>query len=128
MEGNPASAGVAIAFFDGSSRFTNTNVYPDLAPPDEAQVQGAFYSTSGKTFLSPLANSIDFFDTETGTLRGRLLTPDLLLVGNLQVGNFHPAAIALDPNQQTILCHLSLRTFGYDSTDFLDQITPFGLP
>jgi hypothetical protein len=78
-------------------------IYPDLAPPDEAQVQGALSSTSGKTFLSPLADSIDdFFDTETGTLRGRLLTPDLLLVGNLQVGNFHPAAIALDPNQQTI--------------------------
>jgi hypothetical protein len=128
VEGNPASAGVAIAFFDGSSRFTNTNVYPDLAPPDEAQVQGALYSTSGKTLLSPLADSIDFFDTESGTLRGRLLTPELLPVGNLQVGNFHPGVIALDPNQQTIYAISASGLSVMTLPTSVDQISPFAWP
>jgi len=123
LEGNVSFAGVVAAFFDGNLHFTNVTVYPDLAPPDAPFCTGAMFSASGLTLLAPLADSIDFFSTQTATLQGRLLMPELLPTGDLTSG-----AIALDPNQQTIYAisasGLTVATF----PSIVDQITPFPWP
>jgi hypothetical protein len=114
---------VGVGFFDGQLHFTNANVYPDLAPPDEPAAQGAIFSNSGLTLLTPLADSIDFFNTQTGTLRGRLLMPEFLPVGNTYGG-----VIALDPNQQTIYAISSSGLTIVTLPSTVDQVTPFAWP
>jgi hypothetical protein len=123
VEGAVGEAGVAVAFFDYGMHFIDATVYPDLAPPDQSYCTGALFSASGETFLSPLADSIDFFSTQTATLQGRLLMPELLPVGDLSSG-----VIALDPNQETIYAisasGLTVVTLPYT----VDQVTPFPWP
>jgi hypothetical protein len=123
VEGAVGYAGVAVAFFDYGMHFINATVYPDLAPPDQSYCIGALFSASGQTFLSPLADSIDFFSTQTATLQGRLLMPELLPVGDLSSG-----VIALDPNQETIyaISASGLTIVTLPST--IDQVTPFPWP
>jgi len=123
VEGNLSYAGVGVGFFDGELHFLNANVYPGLAPPDQPPAQGALFGNSGQTLLTPLADSIDFFNTQTGTLRSRLLMPELLPVGNTYAG-----VIALDPNQQTIyaISASGLTVVTLPST--VDQLTPFPWP
>lgn len=123
LEGNTTLAGIAAAFFDGDLHFTNATVYPDLAPPDQPFCTGAIFSASGLTLLSPLADSIDFFSTQTGTLRGRLLMPEPLPVGDLTSGS-----IALDPNQQTIYAISASGLTVATLPSAVDQITPFPWP
>jgi hypothetical protein len=121
--GNLSAAGVAVGLFDGELHFTNTNIYPDLAPPDQPPAQGAIFSTSGLTILTPLADTIDFFNTQTGTLRGRLLMPELLPIGNTYAG-----VIALDPNQQTIYAISASGLTVVTLPSVVDQLTPFAWP
>lgn len=123
VEGNLSYAGVAVGFFDSELHFLNANVYPGLAPPDEPPAQGALFSNSGQTLLTPLADSIDFFNMQTGTLSSRLLMPELLPVGNTYAG-----VIELDPNQQTIyaISASGLTVVTLPST--VDQLTPFPWP
>jgi hypothetical protein len=123
LEGNVGAAGVAAGFFDSGLHFTNATVYPDLAPPDAPFCTGAMFSASGLTLLAPLEDSIDFFSTQTATLQGRLLMPELSPVGDLTSG-----AIALDPNQQTIyaISTSGLTVATLPST--VDQIRPFPWP
>ena len=42
LAGNLSLAGVGIGFFDGQLHYTNANVYPDLAPPDEPAARSDF--------------------------------------------------------------------------------------
>jgi len=123
VEGDVLAAGVAAGFFDSGLHFTNATVYPDLAPPDAPFCTGAMFSASGLTLLAPLEDSIDFFNTQTATLQGRLLMPELSPVGDLTSG-----AIALDPNQQTIyaISASGLTVATLPST--VDQIRPFPWP
>lgn len=121
--GDTLAAGIAAAFFDGGPHFIDVTVYPDLAPPDQPFCIGAIFSASGLTMLSPLADSIDFFSTQTATLRGRLLMPELLPVGSLTSG-----AIALDPNQQTIYAISASGLTVAALPSAVDQITPFPWP
>jgi hypothetical protein len=123
LEGNLSLAGVAAGFFDGALHFTNATVYPDLAPPDQPFCNGAIFSASGLTLLSPLGDSIDFFKVQTATLRGRLLTPEPLPVGNATSG-----VIALDPNQQTIYAISASGLSVLTLPSVVDQITPFPWP
>src|SRR5207245_5673456 len=103
--------------------FTNATVYPDLAPPDAPFCTGAMFSASGLTLLAPLEDSIDFFSTQTATLQGRLLMPELSPVGDRTSG-----AIALDPNQQTIyaISASGLTVATLPST--VEQLRPFPSP
>ena len=123
LAGNLSYTGIAVGFFDSELHFTNVNVYPDLAPPDQPPAQGAIFSNSGLTLLTPLSDSIDFFNTQTGTLRGRLLMPELLPIGNTYAG-----VIALDPNQQTIYAISSSGLTVVTLPSVVDQITPFAWP
>jgi hypothetical protein len=123
LEGDIGAAGVAAALFDRGLHFTNATLYPDLAPPDQPFVTGAIFSPSGLTLLTPLSDSIDFFSTQTGTLQGRLLMPELSPVGDLTAG-----AIALDPNQQTIYAISASGLTVVTLPSVVDQITPFPWP
>lgn len=126
VAGGLGAAGVGVGFFDGQLHFTNWNVYPDLAPPDLPAAQGAIFSNSGLTLLTPLGDSIDFFDTQTGTLRGRLLMPSLLPLAGAGAGT--PAVIALDPNQQTIYAITASGLAIVTLPSVVDQITPPAWP
>jgi hypothetical protein len=123
LAGNLNYAGISAGFFDEQLHFTNVNVYPDLAPPDEPPAQGAIFSESGLTLLTPLSDTIDFFNSQTGTLRGRLLMPELLPVGNTYAG-----VIALDPNQETIYAISSSGLTVVTLPSTVDEITPFPWP
>jgi hypothetical protein len=123
VQGNPGYAGVSVGLFNGELQLTNVNVYPDLAPPDQPAAQGALFSTSGMTLLTPLADSIDFFNTQTGTLRSRLLMPELLPVGNSYAG-----VLALDPNQQVIYAISASGLTVVTLPSVVDQLTPFAWP
>jgi hypothetical protein len=123
VQGNLSFAGVAIRLFDGTLHFTNATVYPDLAPPDQPFCTGAIFSASGQTLMSPLGDSIDFFNTTTGKMIGRLATPGLLPTGDASAG-----VLALSPNEQTIyaISASGLNVLVLPST--VDQITPFPWP
>src|SRR5439155_11400046 len=123
VKGNLDFAGVVTGLFDGGLHFTNATVYPDLAPPDQPFCIGAMLSTSGRTLLSPLSDSIDFFSTTTGKMIARLAMPDLLPTGDAFAG-----VLALDPNEQTIyaISASGLSVLMLPST--VDQIAPFPWP
>jgi hypothetical protein len=119
LAGNVSEAGVAAAFFDENLHYINATVYPDLAPPDQPFSTGAIFSASGQTLLTPLADSIDFFNTHTATLQGRLLMPESLPVGDASAGT-----IALDPNQETIYAISSSGLTVVTLPSTVDEITP----
>ena len=123
IQGNLSFAGVAIGLFDGTLHFTNATVYPDLAPPDQAFCIGTIFSGSGQTLLSPLSDSIDFFNPTTGKMIARLAVPGLLPTGDASAG-----VLALSPNEQTIyaISASGLNVLVLPST--VDQITPFPWP
>lgn len=126
LAGSQGVAGVGVGFFDEQLHFTNWNVYPDLAPPDLPAAQGAIFSNSGLTLLTPLVDSIDFLDTQTGTLRGRLLMPSLLPI--LPGGGGTPGVIALNPDQQTIYAISESGLAVVTLPSVVDQITPPAWP
>ena len=93
--------GAGIGFFDSALHYLNANVYPAFSPPDDQGAIGATYSPGGKVLVEPLGDSMEFWDTATGTLRTRLMTPE-----ELQTPRFYPdfagPTIALDPTGETI--------------------------
>jgi hypothetical protein len=91
---------VLTGFFDQQLHYLNATIYPDLAPPDAPLGLGAKFSPSGKTLIVPFGDSIDFFSSSSGTLRGRLLTPEPLPV--LTLGITSTGIIALDPTTKII--------------------------
>jgi hypothetical protein len=98
--GFPNDLGTIIAFFDDQLHYINSPVYPDLAFPDAPQSLGAIFSPSGKTFLSPLGDSIDVFDVQTGMLRSRILTPAPIPIINFPLSS--SGVVAISPNAQTL--------------------------
>lgn len=100
LETAPGYAGTLAAFWDQNLHLLNWTYYPDLAPPITAGSLGAIFSPSGRTLLVPTGDAIEFFDTRTGALRGRVLSPE-----NMPVITFPtpcPGGIAIDPTGQTI--------------------------
>lgn len=100
IDGGGGTAGDLVFFFDSTSNISNTNVYPDLSPPTDGVVLGAAYSPQGKVLVVGLGNSIEFWDTAQGTLRGRLMTPEELQI--LVFPNPWLPVMALDSAGQTI--------------------------
>jgi hypothetical protein len=100
IRGEPGLAGVIVAIFDQQLHYLNTIEYPDFAQPNATQVLGAQYTPSGRTLVIPAGDSLDFFDVFSGTLRGRLLTPEplpVLVFPDITRGN-----LALSPDAKTI--------------------------
>jgi hypothetical protein len=75
-----------------------------------------------------LNDSVDFFDTQTGTLRGRLLTPEPLPTGGEPVATTSARVIALDPNQQIIYAISQSGLTVLNLASIVDQIMPFPWP
>ena len=92
--------GTLAAFWDQNLHLLNWTYYPDLAPPITAGSLGAIFSPSGRTLLVPTGDAIEFFDAQTGALRGRMLSPE-----NMPVIAYTapcPGGVAIDPTGQTI--------------------------
>lgn len=101
IDGLPSAAGDVVGFYNSSLNLLNTNVYPFVSPPDDAQVLGSQFSPAGKVLVVPLGDSIEFWDTTTGALRGRLMVPEELHSLVYPEGPV-PPQIALDATGQTI--------------------------
>jgi len=99
--GFPNAFGDLLGFFDASRHLLNTNVYPLVSPPRDVLVLGSVYSPQGKVLLTPLGNSIEFWDAASGTLRARLATPEELPVLAFPEGPEAPQ-MAVDSTGQTI--------------------------
>jgi len=129
LEGNPTEAGVLAGFFDEQLHYLNEVVYPDLAPPDSPQSLGAMFSPSGQTLIVPMGDSIDFFSTSSGTLRGRLLTPESLPIVNIYIPS--TGIIALDPTAKTIYAisasGLTVMTLATTVDQILPPIWPYAV-
>lgn len=93
--------GDSVGFFDAALHYLNTNVYPAFSQPDDQAAIGATYSPGGKVLVVPLGDSIEFWNTASGTLRARLMTPE-----ELQTPPVYPVftgpTLALDPTGETI--------------------------
>jgi WD40 repeat protein len=99
--GAPYLAGDIVGLYDQSMNVLNFTVYPLVSPPDDTLVLGSTFSPQGKVVMVPLGDSIEFWDTATGTLRARLMTPEELKVFSYPEGPVSPQ-IALDAIGQTI--------------------------
>jgi hypothetical protein len=97
----PYLSGDIVGFFDSGLRYLNTNVYPAVSPSDDTGVLGATYSPGGRVLLVPLGDSIEFWNSQSGTLIGRLMTPEELRVFAYPESVIAPA-LALDSTGQTI--------------------------
>jgi WD40 repeat protein len=95
---SPTANGVLTAFFTPNLTYINTNVYPDLAPPDALGGTGAVFTKSGQTLLVPGVSEIDFFDVASGHLKARLLTPEPLFDSVSGITK----ALALDSSEQKL--------------------------
>ncbi len=95
------ATGNDIGFFDPALRMINLNVYPFVADPDFGGVAGPLFSPGGKVIATGLSNSIEFWDTQTGKLRARLLTPETLQWTPPTIPNSAPL-MASDPTGQTL--------------------------
>lgn len=101
VDAPPFATGDIVGFFNAPLQLLNTNAYPDFSPPDDTGVLGSTFSPAGKVLVVALGDSIEFWDTATGRLRGRLMTPEELHVLVYPEGPVAPA-IALDGTGQTI--------------------------
>jgi WD40 repeat protein len=93
--------GDIVVFYNPALNVLNLTVYPLASPPDDTQVHGATFSPAGRVIVTPLGDSIEFWDVATGTLQGRLMTPEELSVYEAPVTSLMPQ-IALDSTGQTI--------------------------
>lgn len=101
VDAPPYATGSAVGFFDSGLHYLNTNVYPDFSPPDDIGVIGAAFSPAGKVLVVPLGDSLEIWDTATGGLRARLMTPEELhVISYPQIGA--APMMAMDPTGQTI--------------------------
>ncbi len=122
VTGGPGFAGAAAGFFDPDLHYMNATVYPDLAPPSAEQALGAIFSASGQTLLIPLGNSIDFMNVATGTLTGRLMTPEPIPVLVYPVES--SGVLALDPSGQTVYAITTSGLMILSLPSPVDQLTP----
>jgi hypothetical protein len=93
-------AGATTFFIDEQLHWLGATVYPDLGLPDAEETQGACFTLSGKTLVVPTRDSIEFFDADSGHLKDRLMTPELLA----PIAAFPPFSVnmALDQTGQMI--------------------------
>jgi WD40 repeat protein len=101
ITGAPYAYGDIVGFYNQGMNAMNFSVYPLVSPPDDTQVLGALFSPAAKIIVSALGDSVEFWDVSTGTLRGRLMTPEELHAFTYPEGSEAPQ-IALDPTGQTI--------------------------
>jgi WD40 repeat protein len=99
--GGGGAAGDIVGFFSPGLNLMNTNVYPAVSQPDDSLVLGSTFSPRGHVLVVPLGDSVEFWDADTGTLRGRLMTPEELQYLVYPVGPTAPR-FALDTMGQTI--------------------------
>ena len=99
--GVPYLAGDIVSLYDQGMNVLNFTVYPLVSPPNDSLVLGSTFSPQGHVLIAPLGDSIEFWDTATGTLRARLMTPEELNVFSYPEGPVSPR-IALDAIGQTI--------------------------
>jgi len=92
--------GITADILDEQLHWLSATVYPDLGQPDAEEGQGAYYTPSGETLVVPIQDSIEFFDANTGVLRDRLMTPELL--PPLGAPTSYSVNMALDQTAQTI--------------------------
>jgi hypothetical protein len=101
IDGTPGAAGDIVGFYNPAMNLLNLSVYPLVSPPDDVQVLGSTFSPGGKVLVVPLGDSIELWDTATGTLRARLMTPEELHVLAYPEAPVAPQ-IALDATGQSI--------------------------
>jgi hypothetical protein len=123
----PYATGDSIGFFDSGLHCLNTNVYPDFSPPDDSGVLGAMFSPGGKVLVVPLGDSLEVWDSGSGTLRARLMTPEELHVLVYPEGGVAPE-VAMDPTGQTIYAVSASGLTILKMPEPLDQITPMQWP
>ncbi len=101
VSGSIQLTGDLVAFFDPSLHYLNMTEYPLLSAPSDLFVYGPQYSPRNKVLVVALGNSIEFWDTATGTLRSLLMTPEELQtpVAPLSTSG---GLLALDAAGQTI--------------------------
>lgn len=116
------ASGDFVGFFDSSLRLRNTNAYPDLSPPDAINVNGAMFSPEGKVLVVPSLDALEFWDTATGTLRARLLTPEELHVPNSLSGPV--PLLAIDAAGQTVYAASASGVTVMKLNEPMDQMTP----
>jgi hypothetical protein len=124
----PAATGDGIGFFDADLHYLNTNVYPPTSPPDDTGVLGATFSPGGKVLVMPLGDSIEFWNASTGTLLGRLMTPEELQVVNYAMDVQAAPALALDSAGQTIFALSASGLSVLPLPQTLDQMSPAPWP
>jgi len=99
--GGPDAFGDIVGFYSSGMSLLNFSVYPLVSPPHDSQVLGATFSPAGKVIVTALGDSIEFWDTASGRLRARLMTPEKLHTYVSPEGPASPQ-IALDATGQTI--------------------------
>jgi hypothetical protein len=127
VDAPPFAKGDAVGFFNSALQLLNTNAYPDFSPPDDTGVLGATFSPGGKVLVVALGDSIEFWDSEHGTLRARLMTPERLHVLVYPEGPVAPA-LALDSTGQTIYAISASGLTVLKLPQPLDQIPPMAWP
>ncbi|HEV7553696.1 MAG TPA: hypothetical protein VGP65_18585, partial [Candidatus Angelobacter sp.] len=99
ISGGGFDPGITGVFFDSQLHLINATTYPDLAPPDAVQAEGAIFSPAGSVLLQPMLNAIEFFDTSSGQLRARMMMPEPLVNKTIP---FASTGVAVDPSGQTV--------------------------
>ena len=100
VDSQPGYWGSKVGFFDPELHYLTSNAYPDLGLANGVPSIGALYSPKGHVLILTSGDAVDFFDTETGTLRARLLSPEPLLTMTFPV--VRGGSIVVDPSGRTI--------------------------
>jgi hypothetical protein len=124
----PDSAGDSVGFFDSALHYLNSNAYPLVSPPDDTGVIGATYSPGGKVLVMPLGDSIEFWNASSGTLLGRLMTPEELQVATYATIGPDAPMLALDSAGQTIFVLSASGLTVLPLAQTLDQMSPTQWP
>ena len=93
-------AGSWVAFFDTQLHYINSTVYTDFHYPSAAPVMGITFSATGETLIVPSGDAIDLFDTKSGRLRAKIMSPEQLKSFDYWIDNV--GALAIDPSDQNI--------------------------
>jgi hypothetical protein len=101
IRSEPDYLGYVVAPIDPALHLLNFNVYPEASEPLAPPSTGPTYSPGGKVVVTPLTDSIEFWDARFATLRGRLMTPEPLTLSQRSTTMQVPT-ITLDGAGQTI--------------------------
>jgi len=118
------STGDEVGLFDSTLHLLNFNEYPFVADVDFGGVVGPLFSPGGKVIATGLSNSIEFWDTRTGMLRARLLTPETLQWTPPPVLNSAPL-MASDSTGQTLFVGSSSGITVLTLPQAMDDLNPY---